>query len=217
MPPETMYLEIFSAGINAGQDPSADVLFDRLCQFAESLGLETALLAQNGSNGHKGKLDKVVKFVGQDMSSLVEIDGALHELSQHHTLESNPPSGDEHISVTLYPDSPAPDDLSLLAEDFLVEVEDRVQGGKYTRLVRGPHSVLVTHLPTGTAVECNAVDISNKKDEAIHMLVARFVATHRAKTEPDSFRSIHKYVFLKHALLQFRSNTFSLKGNRNAP
>lgn len=217
MSSETLYLEVSSAGISSERDSSAEVLFDFLCQFAGYLGLQRVILARNDSTKYQGSLDRVVKLVGRDISNVVAINGSLHELSQQQVQESNPLPVNEHISVTVYPDSPAPEDLALLAEDFLVEVADSVKEGKYTRLIHGPHGVRVTHLPTGTAVECNAVDISNKKDEAIRMLVARLAAIHIANTEPGSIRAIRKYVFPKHALLHLHSNTFSQSGKRNAP
>ena len=213
---ETLYLELSSPGINSEKHSAVEILFDHLRQFADGLGLQTVILAQKAQPESKGGHDKTVKFVGLDSSKLFELDRALHELSIQYAPEDNPPV-DERILATIYPDSPPPDDLALLPQDFLIEVEDGAKGGKYVRLIHGSRGVRVTHVPTGTSVECNAVDTSNKNDEAIRMLVARLVATHWAHTQPSLPLAIHEYVFPNDPLLQQHPNLFSRGGTRNAP
>ncbi|MBI2276495.1 MAG: hypothetical protein HYU74_04015 [Dechloromonas sp.] len=216
----TLYLEASSAGNNREGHSAVEVLLECLCRFAGHLGLTTVVLSQKEGSDLGDSLHKAVKFVAEDDSALFEIERALYELSRRRNPKSSPLPADQRISVTLYLDSPVPNDLPLLPEDFLVEIEDWDSAkilGKYVRLIRGPRSVRVTHLPTGTSSECNSENISRKQHEATGMLVARLVATHRAATQQSSDLVIHEYAFREGELLDLKSDALFRNGNQNAP
>jgi peptide chain release factor 1 len=167
----------------AGGDEAAIFAGD-LCRmylrFAENEGYKVEMLSE--SIGEKGGYKEVImRIIGQGAYSKFKFESGVHRVQRVPETEAQGRVHTSTCTIAILPEVEEIDSIDLNPADLRIDTF-RASGAGGQHVQKTDSAIRITHLPTGTVVECQDERSQHKnKARALSLLKARILAAEREK------------------------------------
>lgn len=177
-----VFLEIRAA---AGGDEAAIFagdLFRMYSRYAESRGWAMEIISSN-SGEHGGYKEIIGRIAGQDVYSRLKFESGAHRVQRVPETEAQGRIHTSTCTVAILPEVEAIDEININPADLKVDTF-RASGAGGQHVNKTDSAIRITHLPTGTVVECQEERSQHKnRARALSLLQARILAAEQSKQQ----------------------------------
>lgn len=175
-----VFLEIRAA---AGGDEAAIFagdLFRMYTRHAESKGWNVEIV--NSSAGeHGGYKEIIVRIVGQDVYAHLKFESGAHRVQRVPETEAQGRVHTSTCTVAIMPEVEAIDEFDINPADLKIDTF-RASGAGGQHVQKTDSAIRITHLPTGTVVECQDERSQHKnRARAMSLLQSRLLVAEQEK------------------------------------
>jgi len=179
-----IYLEIRAGTGGAEAGLFAGDLYRMYIRYAETKGWRGEVISE--SEGELGGYKEiVVRISGQDVYSQLKFEAGTHRVQRVPTTEAQGRIHTSACTVAVLPEVDEIDDVDINPADLKVDTY-RASGAGGQHVNRTESAIRITHIPTGTVVECQDERSQHKnRSRAMSLLKSRILSAQQEKRSSE--------------------------------
>lgn len=153
-------------------------------RYAEQQGWRCETMNENAGE-HGGYKEAIIKISGQAVYSRLKFESGAHRVQRVPATESQGRVHTSACTVAVMPEVEEVDDIDINPNDLRIDTF-RASGAGGQHVNRTDSAIRITHLPTGTVVECQDERSQHKnKARAMSLLQARILQAEQDKQRKE--------------------------------
>jgi len=159
-------------------------LFKMYTRFAETEGWQTEIISTNHSD-HGGFKEIIVRIIGKNVYSKLKFESGAHRVQRVPETESQGRVHTSACTVAIMPEVDEIHDVDIKSDDLRIDTY-RSSGAGGQHVNKTDSAVRITHIPSGTVVECQDERSQHKnKARAMNLLKTRILNAQQQKQRDE--------------------------------
>jgi peptide chain release factor 1 len=155
-------------------------LFRMYTRYAEQKGWQIEMISANHSE-HGGFKEVIARISGRDVYGALKFESGAHRVQRVPETESQGRVHTSACTVAVMPEVKAIDEISINTDELRIDTF-RASGAGGQHVNKTDSAIRITHLPTGTVVECQDERSQHKnKAKALALLQTRLLDAEKSK------------------------------------
>jgi len=153
-------------------------------RYAERKGWQTEIISENQGD-HGGYKEVILRITGRDVYSQLKFESGAHRVQRVPETESQGRIHTSACTVAIMPEVEEVDAIDINPSDLKVDTY-RASGAGGQHINKTESAIRITHMPTGTVVECQDERSQHKnRARAMSLLASRLLAAEQEKQHAE--------------------------------
>ena len=179
-----IFLEVRAGTVGDEAAIFAGDLFRMYSRYAESQRWQIEIMSEHLGE-HGGYKEIIARIVGQGAYSRLKFESGVHRVQRVPETESQGRVHTSAATIAIIPEPDALEEITINANDLRIDTY-RASGAGGQHVNKTDSAVRLTHIPTGTVVECQDERSQHKnKARALSLLQARIANAEKEKQHAE--------------------------------